>query len=594
MQTRLIRLRFLRNFRKGQKQVEGLSSQAEKQLEKNFFGRFERLWPVRRFVFGWAGLVCLLIAGLVAQNLSLSNYYQNLRTVPGGIYTEGVRGRFTNANPLFAVSEADTAISHLLFSGLFSINGQGKLVPALANDYSVDSHGTIYTVHLKPNLTWHDGKPLTSSDVVYTYSAIQNPDTQSPLQSSWQGITVSATDARTVVFKLPSALASFAYNFTNGIVPQHLLGKLPVSNLRSADFNTVHPVGSGPFAWQAIEVNGDGDPKTAQEQIALVPFNSYYAGKPKLQKFVVDVFAGQKQLIKAFESNRLTAMSGVNEVPRHIRDDPAVIRHNLTLRAANMVFFKTSKGVLSEQPVRQALVQSANVPSIVRSLDYSAREVREPLLTGQLGYDASLAQPIFNLKAAQTGLDTAGWKIGSKGVRIKDGKPLSFALTVANTTENHLVAGQLAKQWQAVGAQVTLRFFDTSDFQNSVTSHDYDAILNGISIGVDPDVFVYWDSSQADIRSNNRLNLSEYKNATADDSLESGRTRLDATLRVIKYKPFLQAWQHDSPALALYQPRLLYLTNGVVSGLADDPVTTSTDRYANVQNWQIRQAKVTD
>ena len=147
---------------------------------------------------------------------------------------------------------------------------------------------------------------------------------------------------------------------------------------------------------------------------------------------------------------------------------------------------------------------------------------------------------------------------------------------------------------KALGVKLDVQLQDSSDFQSTINYHSYDAVLNGISIGVDPDVFVYWDSSQADPRSSHRLNLSEYKNGTADSALESGRTRIDPGLRVIKYKPFLQEWQKDAPAIGLYQPRLLYLTNGPVAGLSENPITSPTDRFINVQNWQIREAKVTN
>ncbi len=206
------------------------------------------------------------------QNLWLSKYYQTLKTVPGGIYNEGVLGRFTNANPLYATNEADTTVSKLIFSGLLTYDDKGKLVGDLASDFSVDARGSSYTVHLKPNLVWQDGRPLTSADVLFTYQLIQNPDARSPLQASWRGITVTAPDARTVVFKLPGTLASFPYNLTNGIIPQHLLRSVPPSGLRSADFNTVNPVGAGPFTWQAIQVKGNGNPRSSQTQIALSPF----------------------------------------------------------------------------------------------------------------------------------------------------------------------------------------------------------------------------------------------------------------------------------------------------------------------------------
>jgi peptide/nickel transport system substrate-binding protein len=594
MQTRLIRLRWRRRLRMGQRQVEDLGTQAEQGIEEHLFKRFERLTPVRRFVIGWIGLLILLIGGLVAQNLSLSGYYQALQTVPGGIYNEGLPGRFTNANPLYATSDADMTVSRLIFASLFDYDAHGNLVGDLASSYSVDARGTNYTVHLRPHLTWQDGQPLTSADVVFTYQAIENPDAQSPLQSSWQGIAVSAPDPQTVVFKLPDVLASFPYSMTNGIVPRHLLADIPPVDLRSADFNTVHPVGAGPFAWQAIQVIGNGDPQQGEEQIALTPFAGYHSGQPKLQKFVVQVFANQSSLVKAFKTGQLTGMEGLNEVPPALGNNAGVVQHNLPLRAATMVFFKTSAGVLADQKVRQALVQAADVPQIVKTLGYPTRLVREPLLLGQLGYDSSLTQPGFNLKAAKGLLDGDGWISGKNGTRAKSGQTLAFTLSVADTPENHRITRQLQQQWRALGITVNAQFLDATDFQSVLTYHSYDAILNGIAIGVDPDVFVYWDSSQADIRSTARLNLSEYKNATADQALEAGRTRLNPALRVIKYKPFLQAWQQDDPALGLYQPRVLYLTNGLVNGLSDDIVNTATDRFNNVQNWEIRQAKVTD
>lgn len=594
LKTRLIRMRFRRRWRKGQRQVEDLGNQAERQIEQNFLGRLKHLKPVRRFVVSWVVLLLVLIGGVAAQTLSLSHYYQTLQPIPGGIYNEGVLGRFTNANPLYATSAADATVSRLVFAGLFTYDGRGNLVGDLASGYRVDARGTTYTVQLKPGLTWQDGRPLTSEDVVFTYQLIQNPDARSPLQNSWQGITIAAPDARTVVFTLSGTLASFPYNMTNGIVPKRLLASVAPADLRAADFNTVRPVGAGPFAWQTVQVEGNGKPQGTRAQIALVPFEGYNGGPPKLQKFVVQVFADQAELVKAFQAKQLTAAEGLTEVPDQLRKDKNVITHNFSQRAATMVFFKTSSGVLAEQPVRQALVRAADVRKIVDQLDYPARPVREPLLMGQLGYDPAYVQPGFDLAAARALLDANGWVAARDGLRAKAGQPLAFSLVVADNAEHRRVAGQLEQQWRQLGVRLDVQIQNAAEFQSTLSSHGYDAILNGIEIGPDPDVFVYWDSTQADVRASNRLNLSEYKNPTADTALEAGRTRLDPLLRTIKYKPFLQAWQQDSPALGLYQPRILYLTNGRVSGLDEHPVTTVTDRLSGVHLWQIREARVTN
>jgi peptide/nickel transport system substrate-binding protein len=593
MQFRRARHQFGRQLHRGQRQVEGLGQQAEHSIDRYFFSRINRLFPVRRFVIGWLLLLILLIGGVIAQNFLLSGYYQTLVSVPGGVYNEGVLGTFTNANPIYATSDADTTVSKLLFASLFSYDSDNQLVGDLASSYDVDSTGTVYTVHLKPHLTWQDGQPLTSHDVVFTYQLIQNPDAQSPFQSSWQNIKITAPNSSTVVFTLPDVLASFPYNLTNGIVPQHLLNDVPLANLRSANFNTVDPVGSGPFAWQAIQVSGDS-PTDAQVQIALKPFAGYVGGKPKLQAFVVHTFADQDQLVASFAGSQLNGLEGLTSVPSSLSRMASLQQHSLLLTAGTYVFFKTSSGVLADQSVRQALVQATNVPNIITSLGYMTRPVTEPLLEGQLGYSASYAQTSYNLATAKNTLTQDGWVPSSTGVRMKSGQPLTFVLSVTDSPEYVSVSKQLVQGWHQLGVNVQLQLEPADSFSTILASHDYDAVLYGISIGVDPDVFVYWDSSQADVRSANRLNLSEFKNAAADEALESGRTRLDPALRAVKYQPFLQAWQQAAPALGLYQPRFLYITNEPVAGLDASTINTASDRFNNVQNWEVRQARVTD
>jgi peptide/nickel transport system substrate-binding protein len=594
MRLRLIRLRFRRSIRKSQKQFEDIGQHAERGIERHVFKRFGHLARVRRFVIGWLLLMTLLISGLITQLFLLSGYYQTLQFVPGGIYNEGIVGRFTNANPLFATNDVDSSVSKLIFASLFTYNDKNQLVGDLAKSYSVDTKGTTYTVHLKPYLTWQDGKPLTSKDVVFTYKTIQDPDTESPLQNSYVGVGVSAPNPLTVIFKLPDPLTSFPYSLTNGIVPEHLLAKVDPVTMRSVDFNTVDPVGSGPFSWQAIQVSGD-DPITSEEQIALTPFAHYQGGAPKLSQFVFHVYAGSSQLAQAFKTHQLDGAEGFSDVPGNLQNMPSLEKHSLLLSAATMVFFKTSSGVLADSQVRQALVQGANVPVIISQLGYLTRAVREPLLMAQLGYNPGYKQHGYNLAAAKRALSADGWLVGKNGMRFKNGTPLSFNLTAADTPEYHMVVNDLQSDWEELGVHVQPLFLNSIDLQSAVSQHDYDSVLYGISIGVDPDVFVYWDSSQADIRSANRLNLSEYKNSAADDALEAGRTRQDPALRVIKYQPFLQQWQSDNPALGLYQPRLLYLTDGPVKGLDDQTtINTATDRFDNVQNWEIDQAKVSD
>jgi peptide/nickel transport system substrate-binding protein len=325
-----------------------------------------------------------------------------------------------------------------------------------------------------------------------------------------------------------------------------------------------------------------------------VPFANYGRGTPKLRELIIHAYASKTRLIQAFQSGQLTGAAGLDNVPGGIRKMRSLETHGPLLTAANMVFFKTSAGVLSDTQVRRALVEGADRQAIIKSLGYPTHAVKEPFLMGQLGYDPSLTQAGFNPAAARKLLDENGWKVGENGIRSKKGQSLSFTLAAADTPESRSVTRQLHSQWKNIGVKLNVELQDSSDFHNALAYHNYDAVLYGISIGADPDIFVYWDSSQADVRSPNRLNLSEYKNVIADSSLEAGRSRSEPVLRTVKYKPFLEEWQKDYPALGLYQPRFLYLTNGSVAGLSDHAINTPAGRFNNVQNWQIREARVTD
>jgi peptide/nickel transport system substrate-binding protein len=592
--NRTTQLRVRRIVRRKQKQVEAAAEAAEKQFDNNLIGRFDRLLHVKRFTVGWLSLVLLVTFCIIVQTLALSAYYQTVQPVPGGIYNEGIVGTYSNANPLFATGSVDMAVSRLVFAGLLKYDDQNQLAGDLASSYSVDQTGKHYVVKLRPHLTWQDGKPLTSEDVVFTYHLIQNPDVQSPLLPSWQNITVTAPDNHTVDFDLPNAFSAFPYSLVSGIVPEHILSRVPAAQIRSDAFNTTGPVGAGPFAWQAIQTSATTDPAKAVSLIALKPFPGYAGGTPKLDGFVLHTFGSKEVMIHAFQKRDINAMTGLDSMPQALHKENDVNAISFPSTAAVMSFFRTSSGVLADAQVRQALVQATDTSAILNQLGYVTRPVREPLLQGQLGYDPKYAQASYDLAAANATLDKAGWLRGQNGIRTKNGQALSFRLYAEDTGENSRTARLLARDWEALGADVTPVLQALPDFQTTLEFHTYDALLYGISIGVDPDVYAYWDSSQADIRSTARLNFSEYKSSTADTSLEAGRTRLNPALRTIKYAPFLQAWQTDAPAVGLYQPRFLYITRGTVYGLTDHTLNVDTDRYDSVADWEIHTAKVTN
>jgi peptide/nickel transport system substrate-binding protein len=367
-----------------------------------------------------------------------------------------------------------------------------------------------------------------------------------------------------------------------------LLQNIPAGQLRSDDFNT-KPIGTGPFVWRFINVTGNSD-TTRQQEITLAPNAHYYAGRPLLDGFDISVYRSDQQMIKAFNAKQISAMSGLDSIPSGM--DKNLNYYNVPLNAITMAFFNNSHGALGNADVRKALVGGVDRNQIVKLSGYPVNLVNGPLLSSQITYASGEKQLPYNLKSAQKLLDSAGWKMGADGFRHKGGQTLSLRMVSENTPQYEAVAQYLQGQWAKLGVRIGVVNAQSEDLQgNIIPNHDYDILLYGISLGVDPDVFDYWDSSQAGTDSQGHLNLSEYKSSAADEALESARTRSKLSLRLPKYHQFLKTWRNDAPALALYQPNYLYISRSPVFGFQYKAMDSPADRFYNVSNWMIREQR---
>lgn len=585
--NRTTRLRLRRVFRRQKRQVEDIGAVADEHLDRHLFRRLIKLVEVRRFVLAWLSLFILLSIGVVLQVRALDAHYKTPHSAKGGSYTEGVLGTFTNASPLYASGAADSSVSRLVFAGLLKYDNNSQLVPDLAESWKVDKNATTYTVKLKPGLTWHDGQPLTAHDVAFTFKLIQNPDTRSYLESSWRDIKITEVNDLTVSFTLANKFTPFPHSLTTGIVPKHVLGSVSPDQMRSSNFNTIKPVGAGPFRLDEVQVEGES--KDREERVGLTPFDGYHGGEPNIERFVIKTFKDEDSMIAEYEQKQIDAMVGLATLPDQLSLDISTLEYTPQLLGQVMVFFKTSEPPLNSQKIRSALVLAVDKRQVMSKVPYPLAQIDQPLLQSHIGYSKSAAQRTNNLKQAGIILDKLGWKKNPEtGLRTKNGKTLKFNLVSRTNTEYSAVIQGLQEQWKELGVDVQVVLQGEQELQSTVAQHSYDALLYAVSIGPDPDVFAYWHSSQADVRSATRLNFSEYESEIASQSLEAGRTRSDDKTRAVKYSAFVRQWQKDVPALALYQPRFLYVVRAPLHGFDVKSVVIASDRYSTVDDWAVK------
>ena len=564
------------------------------ELESASLGHFRkylvRRWgnfrEVGRFALTWLIAVTVIAMLVVQQTDALSNSYTTQVPAAGGVYTEGLSGKAENFNPLFVSSQAESAVSHLIFSGLLKYDAQNNLVGDLARSWSADESGRVYTVTLRDNLRWHDGVAITADDVIYTVKTIQDDSTRSPLASSWKGVEVKALNSVTVQFTLPTAFPPFPYSLTSGIIPKHKLEDTPDFRLRTANFNVAPTVGSGPFIFRENRsFNG-------HQEIRLDRNDDYHGTNAKPERFVIFAYESDEALVAAFKNHEISAAGGLpvaatKELSESDKDSAVV--ESSPLLHETLAFFKTSQPQLQDVKIRAALTAATDKNRLMSVMGNVYKQANLPLLPGQLGYAPDLDKHTYNLTRAKELLDEAGWKLDKDGIRKKDGQKMELTLAASTNDEYPAVAAELQRQWQQLGISIKPNLIKPSDFQqNVILPHNYDILLYEISLGKDPDVFAYWDSSQAGDRG---LNLSEYRSQRVDDALRSGRTRTNPDLRTAKYRAFLDQWLADSPAVALYQPSYGYAYRNSVSGYQNHVLVDSTGRFFNITDWTANSQK---
>lgn len=561
------------------RQIEGVTI---KHAHRFIIRRWKNLQEVRRHTSSWLLLVVLLSAAILWQTGQVAKLYSQEAPIEGTTYTEGVFGAVDNLNPIFASTPAERAASRLLFANLLRYDDKGDLVGELAQNWTVDpKENKIYTVTLRPNARWHDGAPITSKDVVYTFSVIKDADTRSPLYSSWRNIAVEAVDERTVRFILPTAYAPFPNALAVGVLPEHVLGVLRPSELRNNSYNRTPAVASGAFTFQDLRALDNG---RTHHLIRLAANPDYFLGKPKLSRFHLHAYNDRDQLVGAFRSQEVSAVSDLNtQQLRSVgRPNDAELIESPLFNGV-YAFLKTTNPLLSDLRVRQALQYATDRNKVTGLMDGRVEPVTGPLLPGQFGYKSDLRQPEVNHQQAAALLDAAGWTLGKDGKRMKDGQPLKLQLVTISSGDYPAVAQEVMNQWSKLGISFESQLVRADDFQqNVIVPRAYDVLIYEIAIGRDPDVFAYWHSSQANERG---FNLSDYKSTKADDALDSARSRLDNALREAKYRAFVQQWLADVPAVGLYRPSLSYLQTKNITSFQARPLVDPVNRYYNIRYW---------
>ncbi|HVQ44557.1 MAG TPA: peptide ABC transporter substrate-binding protein [Candidatus Saccharimonadia bacterium] len=577
-----VRFRYRRALRRLRRTVRTSHKLTAAYIERHLWGKWHQLRVVRRFLLLWWLVAAIGLVGLLQQLGAIAQIAQIAVSLPGGTYSEAAVGTVQTLNPVLPESTTTGDINRLIFSGLTRYNSRRQLIPDLATAWEVSSDGKSYTFHLRHGVKWHDGVPFTSADVAFTLAAIQNPDSRSPLASSWDGVKVDVKDDFTVTFTLPQALNSFLDSTTVGIVPRHLLESVEPSLLREAAFNQ-NPVGTGPFKIKTFA------PSAKIIELAANP--KYYLGKPKIDEFQFKLYDTPAKTLQAYAQRQVTSPGRIYpELAAEAGRQTGLSEYNLTLPDAQTLFFATADPILGDKDLRQILSRSIDRELVLdAATGAQGTIVTQPLLPGQLGYTNKYAPATLSPAAARQALDAAGWTQtgGSRATRQKTGTKLSLKLVTLSGGELEQAAREIKRQWAELGIELQVVAASREQLQQTyMRPRNFQLLLYGMNLGSDPDVYSFWHSSQA---KDPGINLSAYTSADADRALEAGRIKSDPQVRQGKYDAFLKAWNTDVPAVVLYESGYTYATSNTVAGLTAHRLVVPADRFYGVERWTVRQ-----
>lgn len=543
------------------------------------------------FAFSYTEKLIFLIVSLVFLFIGLTLLLQYnesiLETVPvhGGELQEGVIGTPRFVNPVLAVSDTDNDLVTLLYSGLMRIDSTGKLIYDLAESHSVSDDGLTYTFVLKDDAVFHDGRPVTASDVVFTIEKIKTDIIKSPQRGNWDSINVEAIGENQVIYTLPNPFPAFLLNTTLGILPSHIWQGVADEEFPFTERN-INPIGSGPFKISKINKNSAG----IAESYELTSFSNFTLGKPYIETILLKFYKSEVSLVEAIRNGEITNAGGISpQIAIGLTNTNYSITSFPLPRVFAVFYNQNQSPILASPAVREILETSIDKEKIVADvLQNFGTVIDGPIPTSlqseEVLFGNAASTPQYSSEEALRLIGEADFDTNTEGVlEDSNGQRLQFILATADVPELIQVAQQLEKQWKELGIAVTVDVFSTRDFtQNIIRSRSYDAILFGEVIGRDIDLYPFWHSSQ---RNDPGLNIANYANIDADAALEEARTQTDEALKMETLKIATREIANDTPALFLYNPEYIYVTSDTIKGIASQTLMTGSERFVTVHEW---------
>ena len=515
----------------------------------------------------------LVAAGALGFALSV-----HFGLIGGPQFTEGlvVAERPMSLNPLIEASDpAVVDVGHLLYRSLLKLDSTGYPTDDLAASWSVSGSGQVYTVALRPNLEWSDGRPITPDDVVATDRfALSSQASDATLATALRGVKVTAGHS-TIAFTLPAARASFAATLTQ--LPILPLGEMNPAALVTAARNPTVPLPtSGPYDVQA-----------AGPLAVVLQTNPHAAVHPAIKTYELRLFVRFADAAYAFSRGTVGALLATtpDELSTLMRVKGAQAETMTTPGFVDLMFNERVPA-LASSVVRHAIGIAINRATLVAgALNSRGGVIQTGPFSAGIPWVGPPATEAISPSASASLLQSNGWIAGAYGVRQSGSTQLAFTLSVPDISPLPLVAHEVAVQLAAIGVQVAVSTVPPQTFlAGTLASGHFQLAIDAWNPVPDPDVSAFWRSNAVPPHGYNMSGGTPdaFLDAALDMLAESPAraTRIEAAGQVASLVA------NDAPAVFLYSPRVSVVFRAPTPVAPMPSIGPESARYDDIAAWQ--------
>ncbi len=417
-------------------------------------------------------------------------------------------------------------------------------------------HNPVLVFHLRPNVRFHDGHVFDGHDVKFTYDAIMNPRNLSPRVADYEPVkTVEVIDPLTVCITYKRLYSPALGTWGMGILPAHLLNSGALRDeaerrgldpkaftLRQSDFNR-HPIGCGAFRFREWK---------SDQYIVLDRFENYWEGPPNYGKYTFRIVPDLLTQEMEFYAGTVDSYGVQPHQVARLGKDPTYQSFSGLSFGYTYIGYNMRREPFKDRRVRKALGMAIDVDKIIDYVLYGQGEKITGPFVKQTDYYNHAIEPLsYDPEGALGLLAEAGWKKGPDGWLQKDGRRMQFTL-ITNQGNNlrKAILSVAQDSWRKIGIDVRTDVLEWAVFiQERVNKLDFDALILGWAMGIEPDLYQIWHSSQT---GPNQLNFVAFRNEAADDLIIKIRQEYDHEKQVAYCHRLHEIIAKEQPYTFLY------------------------------------------